>query len=163
MTTAQFATYFYANVAPQFQAVNGGNWIRVENLARDLAEAANTNLYIYTGVYEQLELENSFGVATPLWLESSEKIMVPKWLWKVIINRDTDHGIVMITLNNPFVRPNEVSEFCPNVCRNAELPSSDYRHINKGYTFCCEVAAFKRVVDVLPSNVRATNLMSLRV
>lgn len=84
-------------------------------------------------------------------------------MWKVIINRDTNHGVVMITLNNPFVRINEVSEFCPNVCKRAALPSLEYRHINKGYTFCCEVDAFKRVVDVLPSNVRAANLMSLRV
>lgn len=96
LTTAQFATYFYVNVVPQFQTINGGNWIRVENLARDLAAAAKTNLYIYTGVYGQLELENSYGVATPLWLESSEKILVPNifltiYLLKLILYKSSSN------------------------------------------------------------------------
>lgn len=43
----QWATYFYANVAPQFSSINGGHWKVVENLARKLA-AQVTQSYTYT-------------------------------------------------------------------------------------------------------------------
>lgn len=32
----QFATYFYINAAPQWQIVNGKNWLTVEKLVRKL-------------------------------------------------------------------------------------------------------------------------------
>jgi DNA/RNA endonuclease G (NUC1) len=35
----QDATYFYINVAPQFQSFNNGNWKSLEYAARDMAEA----------------------------------------------------------------------------------------------------------------------------
>jgi len=40
----QWATYFYANVAPQWETINGGHWKVVENLARKLAGQVSTNL-----------------------------------------------------------------------------------------------------------------------
>lgn len=40
----QWATYFYANVAPQFSSINGGHWKVVENLARKLASQVRLHL-----------------------------------------------------------------------------------------------------------------------
>lgn len=33
----QLLTYFFVNVAPQWQSINGGNWVRIENYVRKLA------------------------------------------------------------------------------------------------------------------------------
>lgn len=35
--TWQDLSYFYINTAPQWQTINGGNWLRLENLIRNFA------------------------------------------------------------------------------------------------------------------------------
>lgn len=35
--TWQDVTYFYINTAPQWQTINGGNWLRLENTVRSFA------------------------------------------------------------------------------------------------------------------------------
>lgn len=158
-SSGQLATYFYVNVAPQFQDVNGGNWVRLEGMAKNLSEEYNSNFLVYTGVHEILSLPDDSGKLKPLYLEDGNKIEVPKWFWKVIINRDLDSAIVMITLNNPFERKSNIQEFCKNVCDKAGLRSSWFSNIRKGYTFCCDLNDFKKTVTVLPSSVRANNLL----
>lgn len=159
-TTGQFATYFYVNVAPQFQAINGGNWLKVENMARNLSTEYNEKLLIYTGSYRQLHLADSYGQIVPIWMESDEKIEVPEYLWKVIMNEKENSAIVMITLNNPFAKRSDVQEFCPNVCERAGLSNLNFNKMLKGYTFCCELNDFKAAVKILPNNVQAQNLLS---
>lgn len=39
----QFATYFYINAAPQWQSINGKNWLTVEKLVRSLGIKACIN------------------------------------------------------------------------------------------------------------------------
>lgn len=155
----QLATYFYVNVAPEFQSVNGGNWARIEFMARELASDYKSEFTIYTGIFETLSLPNRLGQPVEIFLDSNHKINVPKWFWKVIKNERLDAGIVMITLNNPFAKRDEIVEFCPNVCKRASLTSKHFEIIKKGYTFCCEVNAFKNVVHDLPRNFTAPNLL----
>lgn len=158
-TTGQFATYFFVNVAPQFQDINAGNWLKVEVMARNLSAQYNTNMLIYTGSYQQLELLSGEGYMVPLSMEDNNQIEVPKWLWKVMIDETSDSGIVMITLNNPFAKKSDVVEFCTNVCRRAGFNNNQFDRMNKGYTFCCEIEDFKRSINVLPAGVGATNLL----
>jgi DNA/RNA endonuclease G (NUC1) len=134
-SSSQLATYFYVNVAPQFQAINGGNWVPVESMSRKLAEHYQTELLIYTGVFGILKLQDQ-----KLYLEDDNMIEVPKWYWKVIINPGTRAGIVMITSNNPFAT-----------------------NIRKGYTFCCGVNEFKRMVNVLPTSLNIGSLLDCGV
>lgn len=151
----QLSTYYYANVAPEFQSVNGGNWVRVENMARTLASDYGSTFQIYSGYYDDLILENKM-----IFLDPSRKIEVPKWFYKAIKNLKTNAAIVIITLNNPFERLNNIREFCTNVCERASLNNKNFKNIKRGYTFCCELGEFKEVVNDLPSNFTANSLLN---
>ena len=45
---SQDATYYYINVAPQWQSFNNGNWKELETDTRNLAISRNINLVTYT-------------------------------------------------------------------------------------------------------------------
>lgn len=151
----QLSTYYYANVAPEFQSVNGGNWVRVENMARSLAGGYGTNFQIFTGYYDNLILQNR-----QIYLDQTRKIEIPKWFYKAIKNIETNAAIVVITLNNPFAKLRDINEFCPNVCERASLNNRNFKNIKRGYTFCCEVSSFTSIVNDLPSNFTANSLLN---
>lgn len=158
--SAQFATYFYVNACPQFQSVNGGNWLRVESLVRHLAQHYNTDLLVATGSFEQLQLPDHNGQLSNLFLSTDNGIIVPKWLWKVVKNQNINAAIVLITLNNPFSSIENVEEFCENICAKAFLNSKHFRTMSKGYTFCCEIGDFQRTVKSVPNDLMAPNVLS---
>lgn len=160
--SAQFSTYFLMNVCPQFQSINGGNWLKIETLTRRLAEHFNNDLTIYTGVYMQLKLKNLINDKDiPLYLSDNEKIPVPQWMWKILKNDAASSAIVFITLNNPFATANEIQEFCTNVCDRAFLSRKQLQNPRKGYTFCCELSEFKSIVKTLPTSLNARNLIRI--
>ncbi|KAG4072508.1 hypothetical protein HA402_004597 [Bradysia odoriphaga] len=66
--SAQWSTYFYLNTCPQFQTVNAGNWLGVENLARKLAQHYDVEMEIFTGGYDNLKLENAAGDLKSMYL-----------------------------------------------------------------------------------------------
>ncbi|KAL5289060.1 hypothetical protein ACFFRR_009326 [Megaselia abdita] len=151
----QLSTYYYANVAPEFQSVNGGNWVRVENMVRTLAGDYGVNVQVFTGYYDNLVLDNN-----DIYLDNMRKIEVPKWFYKVIKNMKTNAAIVVITLNNPFAKLREIREFCPNICEKASLHNKNFKNIKRGYTFCCEVGTFTRIVNDLPTNFTSNGLLN---
>ncbi|KAJ6648590.1 hypothetical protein Bhyg_03820 [Pseudolycoriella hygida] len=158
--SAQWSTYFYINASPQFQSVNSGNWLRVENLARKLAQSYNVDMEIWTGMYEILKLENSRGELEMMYLSANGKYPVPKWLWKIVKNTSTNSAIVFITLNDPYRSVDEVEEFCPNVCAKASVDTKHFKTMTQGYTFCCDLTDFRQVIRVLSPEATAHNLLS---
>lgn len=150
-TSGQFATYFYSNVCPQFQTINGGNWKRVESLTRQLAEQEQTNLDIYTGVYRQLALPSSDGDLVLLYLSDANQIEVPEYLWKIVYNPQKNAAIVFITMNNPFVRRSDVRELCPDVCNQSGITFS--QSARRGFTQCCTYEDFSRILSPHPLHV----------
>lgn len=158
--SGQFATYFYVNAHPQFQAVNAGNWLRVESITRNIAADFNEDLTIYTGVHEILKLPNNKGDLVELYLTNDKLIEVPKWTWKVVKSEKKDAAIVFISLNDPFANKNEIVEFCPNVCKAAGIDTKGgFETTRKGYTFCCSLTEFRKVVKTLPVDLKAKNLL----
>lgn len=162
LSNFQLSTYYYINVAPEFQIINAGNWLRIEYLVRNLAANFNDDFLIYTGVYEILKLKhsNNYYQEIEIYLDIDNKIPIPKWFWKAIKNLKLNTGIVFITLNNPFANYNEIQEFCPNVCDKASIKSKYFQDIKKGYTFCCEIDDFKKIVTDLPSNFTVNSLLN---
>lgn len=163
-SSGQFATYFYVNVAPQFQAINGGNWLRVENIARNLAMNYATDLIIYSGTLGQLKLPSNGKSTTAsqraLYLHSESKIIVPLYFYKIIVDERTNSAIVFVTYNNPFLNRVAVRPFCEDVCQRSGLDMKQFPDIRKGYTFCCEYNAFMQQVDISPFSHTITKILS---
>lgn len=161
-SSGQFATYFFANVVPTFQTVNGANWNRVENLARQLAQQEQTNLDIYTGTYGQLALPSSDGDLVPLYLSESNQIEVPEYLWKVVYNPHRSAAIVFITMNNPFAaRRSDIRALCPDVCEQSGISFSQ-QTARRGFTYCCSYDAFAQYIPMHIPPLRVNHLLALR-
>ena len=66
------------NVAPQWQAFNGGNWYYLEDGTRDFVEERKNDLVVYTGTSGVLELENTNGDPVEIWLNPDDnRLPVP--------------------------------------------------------------------------------------
>lgn len=160
--SGQFATYFLANVCPTFQVVNGGNYVRVEMLARKIAGDRNEIFDVYTGVHDVLSVIDSSGDVQELYLSDGNLITVPKWIWKVMVSQGKGDGISFATLNNPFVDRSDIRDLCPNVCQSAGFADKHFNDFRKGYTICCTVADLKKVVNTIPNSVQARSLLTAR-
>lgn len=159
-SSGQFATYFYVNVAPQFQIVNGGNWLRVEKIARNLAMNYETDLTIYSGTLGQLRLPNAAGEQKDVFLAAGNKIIVPNYFYKIIIDEQAKSGIVFVTSNNPFIARNAIHPFCEDVCVRSGLDMKQFSDPRRGYTFCCEYDDFIGQVTIAPHSHRIQKLLS---
>ncbi|VVC24486.1 Hypothetical protein CINCED_3A001670 [Cinara cedri] len=51
----QAATFYYANVGPQWQSFNNGNWEKLESAIRKFVINKQLELIVYTGTYDILE------------------------------------------------------------------------------------------------------------
>lgn len=154
----QFSTYFYSNVAPQWQVVNAGNWLRVENAARDKAASSQINLLIFTGNEDLLTLPHLDGREISITLETGGNIEVPKWFWKIIKNPITNSGIALITLNNPFAT--SVNSLCSDICSSYGWDNINYSDFSKGFTYCCSVQSLMAAVPGIPSEANVASILT---
>lgn len=159
--SAQSSTYFYINVAPQWLSVRQGNWLQVERLARVLAQRAQTDLMIYTGIYDVLTLPSERTGRRTIYLEEGDRFPVPKWFWKILVNESSDSAIVLMTLNNPHAKLAEAQGFCNNICSSVGLISAGLKRLTKGFTYCCELNDFRKTVTFIPKDINAKNLLEL--
>lgn len=156
----QFTTYFYINAAPEWQVVNAGNWIRVENAARKKASALQADVLIFTGTFGILTLPDVNGNQVEITLEAGGNIEVPKWFWKIIKNPATNAGIALVTLNNPFVTSIGANEYlCDDICATSGWSSSHYSDFSKGFTYCCAVNDLMATVSFIPSEASSSSIL----
>uniref|UniRef100_A0A1L8EC91 Putative dna/rna non-specific endonuclease n=1 Tax=Haematobia irritans TaxID=7368 RepID=A0A1L8EC91_HAEIR len=155
----QLSTYYYANVAPEFQNINAGNWLRVEELARKVAGSYGKDIESYNGYIGLVQLPKPNGKLVDIYLDDEKKIEAPKYYFKVLLHKPSDAGIVYVTVNDPFIKKGPSHEFCKNVCDSTDLVHPKFPELTKGYTFCCKVDEFKQKFDGLPSDVKASKLL----
>merc|ERR1712038_1034097 len=55
----QDATYYFVNVAPQFQSFNNGNWKSLEYAVRDLGMKLGRDIQVYTGTHGILKYKDT--------------------------------------------------------------------------------------------------------
>ncbi|XP_046658416.1 uncharacterized protein LOC124352786 [Homalodisca vitripennis] len=147
--TWQHLAYFYINTAPQWQSINGGNWLKLETLVRNFASSVKQDFIVTTGTYGILELDDVYGYPQKIYLEPlQESIPVPLLLWKIVADPKKSSCIVFVTHNNPFLTE-KPSTVCNNICHDHGWPT-DLDDVSKGYTYCCSYPEFKGVVDYAP-------------
>ncbi|XP_054090994.1 uncharacterized protein LOC105215114 isoform X2 [Zeugodacus cucurbitae] len=149
----QFATFYFANCAPEWQQVNAGNWAKVEKATRQLA--INTDILTFTGTFDILKLRMpNTPMFTEIYLDHAKQLAAPKWYYKVVHNPNWKIKIVFVTLNNPYNTVGEEVEFCKNICREYGLDSRFYDNVNRGYTFCCELEDFWKNAGISTSETQ---------
>ncbi|KFB48484.1 AGAP004948-PA-like protein [Anopheles sinensis] len=151
------ATYFFINAAPEWQAINVGNWLRVENAVRKVATQLNDTVLVYTGVHDILRLPGPSGRPVPITLADGGLVEVPKWLWKVVVHRPTGSGIALITLNNPFVAGGET--LCEDICSRYGWQQKEFQDVRKGFTYCCAVRDAQKAIKMMPKSIAAAHVL----
>ncbi|KAF2895398.1 hypothetical protein ILUMI_10778 [Ignelater luminosus] len=153
----QFTTYFFINTCPQWEAVNGGNWLGVESMVRKVAESYQKPLRIITGSHGVLSLPDINNNLQNIFLDTRGILPVPKFLWKIIYLESTKEGIALVSLNDPFIK--KISNehiLCPDVCNEYGWISKKWKNIAKGYMYCCDIRILQKTVKTIPSlNIRS--------
>lgn len=168
----QRSTFNLFNAAPQWQSINNGNWKSLESSLRRFVIAKNRRLHLYTGTLGVLRLPNEQGDMTEIFLDSTGKIPVPKFFYKVVIDPLAQKGVVFVSVNNPYVSVDDINsseyELCNDVSGKMSWPESWFEkkqkkmqrvdrktsaNRGKGYIFACEISDFLSQVPDLPNSV----------
>ncbi|KAJ8727051.1 hypothetical protein PYW08_015448 [Mythimna loreyi] len=158
--SAQRATFFYINAAPQWQCINAGNWNKLEQNLRARIGFANYNTIIYTGTFGVMQLpgENDKPVDVFLTEKRQGKVPVPLYFYKVVYDVKNLRGTVFITINNPHLPLSEAESMAQHFCEDQCHDNVDFdwlkwepRRVEVGYSFCCKVDDFRKKVNYLPS------------
>ncbi|XP_050514365.1 uncharacterized protein LOC114334473 isoform X24 [Diabrotica virgifera virgifera] len=159
LATFQLAVKNYANIAPQWNSINKGNWLQ-ENEIRLYASNNNVNLQIWSGTYGVMKLNNETSEPTELYL--LEKVVkkefviafpVPELYWKIVYNPLNAQGIVFIGHNNPYVdKVNPEEQICVDISSKISWIRWDKELYAKGYFYACDYNddGFHSIVDFAP-------------
>lgn len=151
----QRSTFYYVNVAPQWQTLNAGNWNTMEQNVRDLASNRNLDLIIHTGTYGTSTLPSADGEdEIYIYLHYNENyegvIPVPDLFWKVVYEPISKRGIVLVAINNPYYENLEEYIICNDVCEEVDWLTWKRDNLKQGYGYCCDVDEFRKTVSYIP-------------
>ncbi|VVC35734.1 Extracellular Endonuclease, subunit A,DNA/RNA non-specific endonuclease [Cinara cedri] len=149
----QSATFYYANVAPQWQSFNGYAWNHLEMWTRYRMDNSTGRRVIVTGTYGSCTLPDVDGVEQPLFLDPPTDIPVPLFYWKLYYDADAEDGMVYVGLNNPYMKIDESAYICPNLCPDGYRGNGDTSYVaaagkndeNDGLIYCCSKESFEEV------------------
>lgn len=178
----QRGTFYYINVAPQWQSFNAGNWLVVENAVREYVAKQQLNVQVYTGTYGVLSLPDCGGYPVEIYLDINNsthnncsghgpipnekgRLPVPLFYYKIVLDLNDKRGVVFIGLNNPHATVEEIRlgkyDLCPDVSDRITWMENKWNRTNilTGYSYACDVNSFVKAVDHLPRSIRATALL----
>lgn len=128
---------------------------------------ADRNIVVdaYTGTFGTTTLKDDNNVEHEIYLafdENNNGLMpVPKIYYKILVDRATLNGIVLIGVNNPYLTLAEIQRdyiFCEDVSDGITWLKWSRHEISRGYSYACDVNDFFEVVDHLPF-VRVNGLL----
>lgn len=148
----QDATYYFMNVAPQFQSFNNGNWKALEMNTRDLAASLGHDVSIWTGTHGVLQYADKSGNLVDIYLYTdgeTQYIPAPQYYWKVLYDSATDSGVAFIGLNDPHATK-VPTELCDNVCSQMSWVDWSITELDAGYMYCCSVESAREAIPSIP-------------
>ncbi|XP_061378948.1 uncharacterized protein LOC116766363 [Danaus plexippus] len=162
--TGQRATFFFINAAPQWQPFNAGNWNNLELNLRARIGRAGYNTVIYSGTFGVTQLRNSNGKMVNIFLDNN-RVPVPQYFYKVVYDQSRRRGTAFVSINNPHYTLAEARnlQFCTDRCRNNNAFSwINWRpdRLDLGYSFCCTISDFRRVIGHIPNFDVSNGLLS---
>ncbi|XP_063223020.1 uncharacterized protein LOC134531258 [Bacillus rossius redtenbacheri] len=149
----QFATLYYVNSAPQWRSIKGRNWERIGEAVRHYASSRRVDLEVYAGTHGVASLRGKrLYIHRPD--DEHEKTPVPQWLWKLVVDRSGNCGVVFLVLNNPYMTSEQAARARLN-CSSAGdsvpfMGEARWSRVGEGYSHTCAVRDFLRHVQVLP-------------
>ncbi|XP_066149550.1 uncharacterized protein [Euwallacea fornicatus] len=149
LATEQYSTYYYINVAPQWQIINTANWKSVEFTMRNMATYYGY-LEVITGTHGILTYNDSDNIPQPISLGTNGILPVPKYFWKIAYEPKTRRAIVFIVLNDPHTKDATPDVFCQDTCLEHGFLKNAWKNASSGYVFCCSVSDFKKEVKSSP-------------
>merc|ERR1712002_190777 len=156
----QDATYYFVNVAPQFQSFNNGNWKALEMAVRKLASSLGRDLHVVTGTYDILQYPNSKKKMTDIFLEEEQSLVpAPKYYWKLVRDPINDTAAVFIGLNNPHIKK-APRKLCKDRC--SEMSSWvkwSTDRLEAGYMYCCSVEDASKRIKAIPKLTETGGLL----
>jgi len=117
----------------------------------------NITVDCYTGTWGVSTLPDVNGIGRELYLDFDENnnglIPVPKLYFRVIIDRESRNGIVLLGVNNPHATIEQIEEeyiICQDIGAQLSWVSWTKEDLKKGYSYACTVEDFTAVVKDLP-------------
>jgi len=156
----QDATYYFINVAPQFQSFNNGNWKALEGAVRDFAAKLKRDLNVITGTHNILEYPDKNNNMDKIFLFNATSVPAPQYYWKVVEDPKTKRAAVFIGLNDPHVDV-APKELCENRC--GEMSSWvdwSLTKLDSGYMYCCTVEEASKVIKEIPKMSASGGLLT---
>ncbi|XP_055614484.1 uncharacterized protein LOC129760834 [Uranotaenia lowii] len=145
----QRATFWFMNVAPQWQKFNGYNWQRIETGIKEFIARRNLTVTVYTGTYGTLELLDANGDPQSIYLDfdpnNGGRVPVSKVFYKIIHDELNDAGIVLIGVNNPHASMEEIESnyiFCDDISDQISWLKWKKDYIPGGFSYACDVNQF---------------------
>ncbi|KAM7355278.1 salivary protein Tsal2A [Cochliomyia hominivorax] len=164
----QRTTFNFFNVAPQWQAFNGGQWAALEDEVRKFVAKSNLTVECYTGTYGTLQLpyKRDEGNNTQyrefyLTMDNNNNgiLPVPQLYYRVLIDRSSlpMRGIALIGVNNPHVTQSEINSsyiICDDIHDQVPwLRWMQNKNLKKGFLYACSVPDFMETVGYLPKSL----------
>jgi hypothetical protein len=157
------AVSYYINTAPQWKAINVGNWDILERRIRRYASKQKADLTIVTGTINVTTLPDIFGTERYLYLPedagSSPTVPVPALFWKLVQDKARNAGIVFVVVNNPYHHDLLTRGYviCTNICSSTLSWFDGWNRldVSSGYVYCCAVDEFGTKSGIKPFPFRA--------
>lgn len=145
--TWRSATYYYINQVPQWKIVNDGGVGNVETVVRDRASRVG-DLKVITGGFGKLFYEGKRFMLS----EDKQKVPVPKWIYKIVVNPKNDEMIAFVILNDPHqtTKPDDLP--CEDLFDTMKLTWIIKQRVklSNGYTIACKVSELMKKIGYSP-------------
>nr|XP_029732255.1 uncharacterized protein LOC115268390 [Aedes albopictus] len=164
--TQQNATFWFLCAAPQWQNFNDGNWLRIEDSARNFVAARNIHVTVYGGTYGVHTQTDANGDQQPIFLDFNpngvQRLPAPKIYYKILHDERNNAGIVLIGVNDIHItsmqRIQDEYMFCEDIGDKVSWINWDRKNLAEGFSYACEVNPFLKRIGHL-SHLNIPNLL----